>query len=256
MEDKEITAPIHLPVPSEPFSVTEAAELGRQIGASLQKTAEQILKTSDLCLIAKQRYGEFGLPAVLAAAKMKKSKFMKYLSIAHDARLRDIQPLLPASFSTIHLMVQLSDKVFKEAVKAELIRPDARRGEIEALRKPLASKGKGAAQATDLPAAVKEIAPGGRVEFVVPDDLDADACAEVRRVLHKLKMAFGVQILSIRELDRTTSATMSTIATGSDGSPVNPPPRATQELAPSELPKPSAPPSAKTAAPPLGSQRN
>jgi hypothetical protein len=191
------------------------------------------LKTSDLCLVAQQRYGEFGLPVVLGAAKMEKSKFMKYLSIARDGHLRRIQPLLPASFSSIHLMVQLSDKAFEEAVKADLIRPDVRRGEIEALRKPIASKGKRAAEATDLPAALKEMAPGGHLAFAVPDDLDADACEQVRRVLHKLQKAFGVQIVSTKDLDPTPKAgPTQTITSKAGGSPVNKPTMVQEPIAP------------------------
>jgi hypothetical protein len=69
MQDTDVVVPSELPVPGEVFSIAEAAQLGRQIGASVQKTADQILKTSELCLVAQQRYGEFGLPVVLGAAK-------------------------------------------------------------------------------------------------------------------------------------------------------------------------------------------
>jgi hypothetical protein len=171
---------------------------------------------------------------------------MKYLSIAQDARLRRIQPLLPASFSTIHQIVQLSDNVFEEAVKADLIRPDVRRTEIEALRKPFASKGKEAAQDSDLPVAVKEMAPGCRLEFVVPDNIEPDACAQMRRVLHKLQKAFGVQIVSIKDLDPTPKDAVATptITSVATSSPVNPPPT-TQAFVPSRLPKPGASPPAK-----------
>jgi hypothetical protein len=243
MEDNEIIVPVDLAVPSEPFLVKEATELGRQIGTSLQKTVEQILKTSDLCVMAQQRYGGRGLPVVLRAAKMKKSTFMKYISIAHDQRLRPIQPLLPASFSTIHQIVQLGDQMFEEAVKAELIRPDVRRSEIEALRKPISSRGRGPVQDSDLPVAVKEMSPGCRLEFVVPDDIDANACAKMRRVLHKLQRAFGVQIVSIKELDATTKAAPTSSAAGS---PVNRPPPTTQQFAPSKLAKATALPPGKS----------
>ena len=54
-------------------------------------------------------------------------------------------------------------------------------------------------QGTDLPAALKEVAPGGRLELVVAGDIDAPACAQVRQVLCRLQTRFGVQILPIKD---------------------------------------------------------
>jgi hypothetical protein len=167
MDDRDIVVPTGLPVLTELGSISEAAELGRKIGASLQKTAEQILTTSDLCLRAYQRYGSGRLAVVLRAAKMKKSTFMKFVSIAHDSRLRRIQPLLPPSFTTIHQIAQLTNEQFDEAIKAEIIQTDVRRSEIEYLRKMAVNKGRAITPAAE-PAALLEMAPGGHYELIVP----------------------------------------------------------------------------------------
>ena len=74
-----------------------------------------------------------------------------------------------------------------------------RRAEIEALRKPGGSKNKGSA-ADEPPAAVKEITAGGRYEFIVPKDIRADHCATMRQIFHGLHAKFGVEIVSITEL--------------------------------------------------------
>ena len=67
---------------------------------------------------------------------------MKYVAIAHDVRLRRIELLLPPSLSTIHQIAQLNDEEFDEAIKAEIIRPNVRRSEIEGLRKAAANNDK------------------------------------------------------------------------------------------------------------------
>jgi len=76
MKNTEIVVPTGFPVPGEPFSIAEAAELGRQIGASLQKAAAQVLETARLCELGYQRYRSRGLPALLWAAHMTKPTFM------------------------------------------------------------------------------------------------------------------------------------------------------------------------------------
>jgi hypothetical protein len=198
MDDRDIVVPTALPVLTELGSISEAAELGRKIGASLQKTAEQILTTSDLCLRAYQRYGSGRLGVVLRAAKMKKSTFMKFVSIAHDSRLRRIQPLLPPSFTTIHQIAQLTNEQFDEAIKAEIIQTDVRRSEIEYLRKMAAvNKGRAITPAAE-PAALLEMAPGGHYELIVPNDLGPDDCVRIRQLLQRLHTTLGVEIVAIK----------------------------------------------------------
>jgi hypothetical protein len=205
MQDTEVVAPApYLPVDEEPFALSEVAEVGRSINSSWQKAAAQVLETAQLCERAFRRYGSRGLPVLLRAAQMGKATFMKLVTIGRDERLRRVKDLLPPGFSVIYAVTQLSNEAFNDAVLAGIIHPQVRRAEIEALRKPLGSRATGTVQDSDLPAALREMAPGGRLEFMVPDDLNADGCAHVRRTLHRLQTKFRVKIVSIKELDSTT----------------------------------------------------
>ena len=237
MQDTEVVVPApYLPVDEEPFALSEAAEVGRSINVSWQKAAAQVLETAQLCERAFQRYGSRGLPVLLRAAQMSKSTFMKLVTIGRDERLRQVKDLLPPGFSVIYAVTQLSNEAFNDAVKVGVIHPHARRAEIEALRKPLGSRG-GPVQDSGLPMAIREMAPGGCLEFMVPDDLDADGCAHVRRALHRLQTKFRVKIVSIKDVNTTANAvTAPTIAPRSTGSPVNKPTAGTQALAPSKAP--------------------
>jgi hypothetical protein len=111
--------------------------------------AADVLETAKLCLQAYERYGSQGLSVVLRAADIEKAKFLKHTAIARDQRLGRIATQLPASYSILYQLTQLGDEVLEEAVKAGLIHPDVRRAEIEALRKPLATKSRGPAQDSD-----------------------------------------------------------------------------------------------------------
>jgi hypothetical protein len=245
MQDTVVVPPPYLPVDEEPFALSEVAEVGRSINSSWQKAAAQVLETAQLCERAFRRYGSRGLPVLLRAAQMSKATFMKLVAIGRDERLRRVKDLLPPGFSIIYAMSQLGDEAFNDAVKVGVIHPHARRAEIEALRKPLGSRG-GPVPDSGLPTAIREMAPGGRLQVVVPDHIDVDACTQMRRVLHRLQTKFGVKIVSIKNLDSSSEAVAtSASSSATSSSPVNPPPPATQAFAPSKLPKPGASPSAK-----------
>lgn len=178
--------------------VSEAAELGRQIGASWRKATAQILDVAELCDLAFRRYALRGLTTVLRAAQMSRPTFVKFVVIGRDQRLRQIEALLPPAFSIIYAVSHLSDAVLDEAVKAGVIHPNVRRAEIEALRKP---KEKVTKQAAELPAMAMEIAAGGHYELMLPKDVGADHCAQIRQILHGLQNKFGVKIVSIKPLE-------------------------------------------------------
>src|ERR1700722_18352023 len=112
----DIVVPIRLSVTEELFSISEAAGVGRQIGASQQKAAAQALETANLCELAFKKYRSHGLDVVLRWARMNRSTFMKYVAIASDPRLRRIEALLPPSYSIIHQISLLTDQTFDEAV--------------------------------------------------------------------------------------------------------------------------------------------
>jgi hypothetical protein len=112
MQDTEFVVPAELPVQSEVFSVAEAVELGRQIKASVQKVAADVLETAKLCLRAYERYGSQGLSVVLHAAEMEKTKFLKHIANARDQRLGRIAMQLPAGYSVLYQIAQL---VFEDA---------------------------------------------------------------------------------------------------------------------------------------------
>ncbi len=190
MKDYEFVTPISLPIPVETGSLAEAAELGRQIRASEQKTVAHFLETAHLCELGFHKYRTRGLPVLLREAEMSKPRFMKYVAIAHDTRLRQIENLLPPSFSTIHLICQLTDEQFDEAIKAEIIRPDVRRDDIKALREPEGQRD------PIFPTALSAIVAGGRCQLIVPDHLAHDDCARLRRVLQRLQKSFGVEIIA------------------------------------------------------------
>jgi hypothetical protein len=203
MGSEEIVVPAELPVIKEICSIAEAAELGRKIGSNWQKAARLVLDTAELCLMAHEQYGSHGLSVVLRAARMSKANFRKLVGIGRDQRLRRIEALLPPGFSIIYEVSLLSDEVFKEAVNAGVIHPHVRRGEIEALRKPSASKNNGF-RGDELPAA--EISAGRRYEFVVPADIRADHCAQVKQALGAFQKKFGIQIISTKELEAAQDA--------------------------------------------------
>ena len=202
MKDPDFVIPANLPIPNDSGSLSAAAALGRQIGASDQKTAMHFLETAHLCEMGFERYRTRGLSVLLRAANMSKSKFMKYVAIAHDVRLRRIELLLPPSLSTIHQIAQLNDEEFDEAIKAEIIRPNVRRSEIESLRKTAANKGRTTTPPADSPAVLREIAAGSRCELIVPDDFGPDDCARIRQLLQRLRTKFGVEIVAIKEAEQ------------------------------------------------------
>ena len=142
MQNIEVVAPPYLPVEEEPFAISEAVEFGRTIKASWQKAAAQVLDTAELCERAFRRYGSRGLPVLLRTAQMSKSTFMKLVTIGRDERLRRVKDLLPPGFSVIYALSQLSNEDFNDSVQAGIIHPQVRRAEIEALRKPLAVRGR------------------------------------------------------------------------------------------------------------------
>ena len=231
MQLEQVVEPSELLIPGEVFSVAEAAELGRKIGTSWQKTTRHILETAELCEAAYRRYASHGLSVVLRSAQMSKPTFMKLAVIGRDQRLPRIQELLPPGFSIIYAVSQLSDEALNEAVKAGVIHPHARRAEIEALRKQGGSKNKGSA-ADEPPAAVKEITAGGRYEFIVPKNIGAGACAQMRQILHRLHTKFGVEMVSIKELQAVSEPVVTpAVPSGPGVSPVNRPTVRTQPIA-------------------------
>jgi hypothetical protein len=236
MGNTEIIVPTALPVTKELGSMSEAAEVGRQIGASWQKAAAQVLDTAELCLMAFERYHSRGLPAVLRAADMSKSTFMKLITIGRDQRLRRIETLLPPSFTIIWTVTQLSDQMFDEAIRAEVIHPHVRRAEIEALRKSSGSKVKHDND-LQLPAAVSEITAGSRYELIVPKGIPADQCAEIKKTFGALRRKFGVDIIFIRELDASKTAASPVISSEPGGSPVNRPLGGTRTVSAAKQPE-------------------
>ena len=232
MKDNGIVAPTELSALGAEGSIAEAADLGRQIGAGLQKAAAHVLETARLCELGFRRHRSHGLPALLRAANMNRSTFMKYVAIAGDLRLRQIEQRLPPSFTTIHQISQLTDEEFDEAVRAELIYPNVRRAEIEGLRKPHVTNTK-VSTAEKLPEALKQMAPGSRFEFVVPNDIPAAGCAQMQQILHKLHAKFGIKIVMIKELDAASKAVATpAVPPVRVGSPVNRPPARPQPFAP------------------------
>ena len=218
MQNTEIVAPVSAAAPS----ISEAAELGRQIGVNWQKAATQVLDTAALCLTALERYASHGLPAVLRAANMSKPTFMKLVVIARDERLRRIEAQLPPGFSIIYEVSQLSNEVFEQAVKAELIHPHVRRADIQELRKAGGGEGKQDRKHGELPAALRELAAGGRFEFMVPQDIGAAACSQMRQILQGMRTKFGVEIASIKELQAVSEQGVTPpVSSGSGSSPVN-----------------------------------
>jgi hypothetical protein len=203
MQTIEVVVPAELPAINEIWSISEAAELGRKIGSNWQKAAGLILDTAELCLMAHERFRSRGLSVVLRAARISKVDFRKLVGIGRDQRLRRIEALLPPGFSIIYEVSLLSVEVFNEAVNAGVIHPHVRRAEIEALRKPSASKNNGF-RGDELPAA--EISAGRRYEFVVPADIRADHCAQVKQALGAFQKKFGIQIISIKELEAAQDA--------------------------------------------------
>jgi hypothetical protein len=214
MQSTKIVAPVSTAAPS----ISEAAEIGRQIRVNWQKAATQVLDTAALCLTALERYASHGLPAVLRAANMSKPTFMKLVVIARDERLRRIEAQLPPGFSIIYEVSQLSDEVFEQAVKAELIHPHVRRAEIQELRKTGGGEGKQDHNA-ELPVPVNEIAAGARFELIVPTKIAANDCAQMRHILHGLQKKFGVEIASLKASE--TAAIGARQPAGFLGSPVN-----------------------------------
>jgi hypothetical protein len=210
------------PVSTEAQSISEATEIGRRIGVNWQKAATQVLDTASLCLTALERYASHGLPAVLRAANMSKPTFMKLVVIARDERLRRIEVQLPPGFSIIYEVSQLSDEVFEQAVKAELIHPHVRRAEIQELRKAGGGEGKQDRKHSELPAALRELAAGGRFEFMVPRDIGAAACEEMRQIVHGLQKKFGVEIATLKASETAANgAVIPPVSSGSGSSPVN-----------------------------------
>jgi hypothetical protein len=220
MQNTEILAPVS----TEAQSISEAAEIGRQIGANWQKATKEVLDTAGLCDAAFRRHGSQRLPAVLRAAQMSRSTFMKLVVIGRDQRLRRIEALLPPNFSIIYQVSRLNEEIFEEAVKAEVIHPNVRRTEIEALRKPSESSGKVAKLDHDaeLPVTVREIAAGVRFELMVPQDIGAAACAQMRQIVHGLQKKFGVEIASLAASQTAANGVvMPPVSSGSGSSPVN-----------------------------------
>ena len=87
MQNPEILTPVS----TEAESISEAAEIGRQIRANWQKAAKEVLDTARLCDAAFRLHGSQRLPAVLRAAQMSKPTFMKLVVMGRDERLRRIE---------------------------------------------------------------------------------------------------------------------------------------------------------------------
>jgi hypothetical protein len=102
MKESEVVVPSESPAVEDVGSIAEAAELGRQISASWQKAAAHVLETARLCELGFRRHRSRGLPALLRTAKMNRSTFMKYVAIAGDLRLGQIEQRLPPGYTTIH----------------------------------------------------------------------------------------------------------------------------------------------------------
>ena len=86
-----------------------AVDLGRQIRMCVERTAELILDTSELCLLAHQRHREEDLRVLLRAAKIPASTFRKYLGIAH------------AAGALSHHITQVGDGMIEAAVKENVL---------------------------------------------------------------------------------------------------------------------------------------
>ena len=218
METPEILAPVSADAPP----ISEAAEIGRQIAANWQKATKEVMNTARLCEEALRRHGSQRLPAILRAAQMSRSTFMKLVVIGRDQRLRRIEALLPPNFSIIYAVTRLNDELFEEAVKAEVLHPKVRRTEIEALRKP-ESSGKVTVQdhTAELPAMVREIAAGVRFELIVPNKIGANDCAQMRQIVHGLHKKFGVEIAHLKASETAANGILTPpVSSGAGSSPV------------------------------------
>jgi len=191
-------------------TILEAAEMGRQIGASFQKAANDVLASASLCAVAYERHSSMGLSTVLRYAQMGKATFLKLVRIGRDQRLPPITTRLPPSYSIMYEVSQLDDQQLGLAIKADMIRPDVRRAEIVALRKPSNRKA-GTVQKTggeEAPIAVPmdasdathkrmSVSAGRRFELRVPPSASKEAFNRIQTMLERLHSEFGVEILPL-----------------------------------------------------------
>jgi hypothetical protein len=193
-------------------TIVDAVEIGRQIGVSFQKAANEVMATAALCVAAYERHSTTSLSTVLRTARMGKATFLKLVRIGRDERLAPIMLRLPPSYSIMYEVSQLDDRQLGEALAAELIRPDMRRAEIVCLRKPSNGKGGRAGKAneksldggsatrvkaSETTNALISASAGRRFELRVPSSASDQDSRHIEKMMERLHADFPVEIVPI-----------------------------------------------------------
>jgi hypothetical protein len=110
-------------------------EFGVEIYRNWRGTMKAFWKCSCRCAEAYRVLDEGEKRLLLERLPFDRSTFSKLVKIGNDDRLRPLLKRLPLSYSTIYEVSLLSDEQLERANETGIINPDARRSDIEALRK-------------------------------------------------------------------------------------------------------------------------
>jgi hypothetical protein len=211
--------------------ISEARKLGRQIRTfNWQGRTSETLEVASECSSAKWRFTSDGLIALRRTARMSETTFRRLAAIGSDWRLSRMQPLLPATISTLYEITKLNNQTFDDAIKAGIIHPEMRLAEVKALQRPANPNDKSIKREREDPlelAHFSDIATGVHhhlivsedanpyrlqleevlawlhtklhvrttcYEFVIPEETNRYLCAQIEQVLCWLQNRFDVQI--------------------------------------------------------------
>ena len=117
---------------SEVPSVTTYASA---INGHWQRGVDAFVNVGRLCAEAKARLTNAQKSILIQALPFGETAFSKFVQIGSDARLPEIQRLLPPHYTTIYAVTLLTDEELKLAIAENVICPDMRRAELQRWRK-------------------------------------------------------------------------------------------------------------------------
>jgi hypothetical protein len=180
-----------------PRSISEARKLGRQLKAyGWQGRTSGTLEVAGQCSRATGDFTPCGLIALREAAGMSKATFRRLAAIGGDWRLSRIEPLLPATISTLYEITKLNNQTFDDAIKAGIIHPEMRLAEVKALQRPANPNDKSIKREREDPlelAHFSDIATGVRHHLIVPEGANPYTRWQLEEVLSWLHTKLHVR---------------------------------------------------------------
>jgi hypothetical protein len=114
----------------------------RDINGNWQRCVDAFINVARICAEANTRLTVAEKSELMPSLPFGEATFSKFARIGTDTRLQapDIQRLLPAHYTTVYHISQLTDEELKQAIAENVIHPNMKRAELQKWHRQLSRK--------------------------------------------------------------------------------------------------------------------